>query len=149
MIYTKDLGAISNRPLTVKEERQKKDIEPNIQTSNLKSQEFWPNILQQLKQNGKLMLYANLINSRAVELNDMTIGIEFSSKLNDFRRQLLEKNEIYKKNALDLFGRVCVFHSFFVLWFTEPEDASFWFGYAEGVSLGIPFAAFCRCAYDR
>ena len=30
---------------------------------------------------------------------------------------------------------------FFVLWFTEPEDASFWFGYAEGVSLGIPFAA--------
>lgn len=87
------VGAISNRPLTVKEERQKKDIEPNIQTSNLKSQEFWPNILQQLKQNGKLMLYANLINSRAVELNDMTIGIEFSSKLNDFRRQLLEKNE--------------------------------------------------------
>ena len=72
---------------------QKKESETNIQTSNLKSQEFWPNILQQLKQNGKLMLYANLLNSRAVELNDMTIGIEFSSELNDFRRQLLEKNE--------------------------------------------------------
>lgn len=39
------------------------------------------------------MLYANLLNSRAVELNDMTIGIEFSSGLNDFRKQLLEKNE--------------------------------------------------------
>lgn len=39
------------------------------------------------------MLYANLLNSRAVELNDMTIGIEFASGLNDFRRQLLETNE--------------------------------------------------------
>ncbi len=39
------------------------------------------------------MIYANLINSRAVELNDMTIGIEFSGGLNEFRRQLLEKDE--------------------------------------------------------
>jgi hypothetical protein len=39
------------------------------------------------------MLYANLLNSRAVEINDMTIGVEFSNGLNDFRKQLLEKSE--------------------------------------------------------
>lgn len=88
-----NVGATNNRTHTIKDESQKKETKLNIQTSNLKSQEFWPNVLQQLKANGKLMLYANLLNSRAVELNDMTIGIEFSSKLNDFRRQLLEKNE--------------------------------------------------------
>jgi DNA polymerase-3 subunit gamma/tau len=65
----------------------------NMQTANLKSQDFWPNILQQLKANGKLMIYANLLNSRAVEINDMTIGIEFSGGLNEFRKKLLEKNE--------------------------------------------------------
>lgn len=79
----------ANCPPKTKKQKQ----EPNIQTSNLKSQEFWPNILQQLKESGKVMLYANLLNSRAVEINDMTIGIEFQSGLNEFRRQLLEKSE--------------------------------------------------------
>ena len=74
-------------------EKSEQENKTNIQTKNLKSQEFWPNILQQLKANGKVMLYANLLNSRAVELNDMTIGIEFSSGLNDFRKKLLEKSE--------------------------------------------------------
>lgn len=30
---------------------------------------------------------------------------------------------------------------FFVIWFMEPEDASFMYGYLEGVTLGIPLAA--------
>lgn len=93
IVENANIEVTNNKSLDTKDKKQKKESEPNIQTSNLKSQEFWPNILQQLKQNGKLMLYANLLNSRAVELNDMTIGIEFSSQLNDFRRQLLEKNE--------------------------------------------------------
>ena len=97
---------ISNRPLTIKEETQKKETELKIETSNLKSQEFWPNILQQLKSNGKLMIYANLLNSRAVELNDMTIGIEFQGKLNDFSRKLLEQNE-NKKEVEKLVSIAC------------------------------------------
>lgn len=76
-----------------KTEVKKSEEKPSIQTANLKSQSFWPNILQELKSNGKLMLYANLLNSRAVEINDMTIGVEFSNGLNDFRKQLLEKSE--------------------------------------------------------
>lgn len=91
------VGAISNCPQETKDESPKKETKPNIQTSNLKSQEFWPNILQQLKSNGKLMIYANLLNSRAVELNDMTIGIEFQGGLNDFRKGILEKDENKKE----------------------------------------------------
>lgn len=91
------VGANSNCPQETKDESPKKETKPNIQTSNLKSQEFWPNILQQLKSNGKLMIYANLLNSRAVELNDMTIGIEFQGGLNDFRKGILEKDENKKE----------------------------------------------------
>ena len=43
------------------------------------------------------MIYANLLNSRAIELNDMTIGIEFQGGLNDFRKRLLEQNENKKE----------------------------------------------------
>lgn len=84
------------KPVVLEEKKDKSKKEEdkiNIQTVDLKSQEFWPNILQKLKSNGKVMLYANLLNSRAIELNDMTIGIEFSGGLNDFRKQLLETNE--------------------------------------------------------
>lgn len=76
---------------------EKNEEPPTISTENLKSQEFWPNILQQLKSNGKVMIYANLLNSRAIELNDMTIGIEFQGGLNDFRKRLLEQNENKKE----------------------------------------------------
>ena len=43
------------------------------------------------------MIYANLLNTRAVELNDMTIGVEFPGGLNDFRKRLLEQNENLKE----------------------------------------------------
>lgn len=34
---------------------------------------------------------------------------------------------------------VVSFIIFFILLFIEPEESTFWFGYAEGVTLGIPF----------
>ncbi len=39
------------------------------------------------------MLFTNLMNSRAVELNDMTIGIEFPNGLTSFGKTILEKSE--------------------------------------------------------
>ena len=75
------------------EQEAKQKKQENIDTDTLKNIDFWSKILGELKENGKLMIYANLLNTRAVELNDMTIGIEFPGGLNDFRRKLLEKNE--------------------------------------------------------
>ena len=58
-----------------------------------KAEEFWPEIVSDLKQNGKIVLYTNLINTKAVELNDMTIGIEFPKELTPFGKTILEIQE--------------------------------------------------------
>ena len=58
-----------------------------------KSEEYWPQIINDLKGNGKIVLYTNLMNSRAVELNDMTVGIEFPNGLTSFGKTVLEKPE--------------------------------------------------------
>lgn len=38
-------------------------------------------------------MYTNLLNTRAVELNDMTVGIEFPSGITAFGKAVLEKQE--------------------------------------------------------
>ena len=64
------------------------------QTANMKNGvKAWPQIVANLKQEGKIMLYTNLINSNATEINDMTVGISFPKGLTPFGKAILEKNE--------------------------------------------------------
>ena len=64
----------------------------------------WPNILNNFKNNGKIMLYTNLLNTNAVEVNDMTIGIEFPNGMTPFGKTVLErpenKNELIKQLSI-------------------------------------------------
>ena len=53
----------------------------------------WPKAVGNLKKQGKVMLYANLINTDAIMVNDMTVAIRFNSGLNAFRKDLLKKPE--------------------------------------------------------
>ena len=53
----------------------------------------WKNILNELRQNGKIMIYSNLLKAKAIELNDMTIGISFPDGINAFGKSILEKPE--------------------------------------------------------
>ena len=69
----------------------KKEIEKEAEDGN--KLEGWQKILENLKKQGKVILYANLINTEAVEENDMTVKIKFYSGLNSFRKELLEKSE--------------------------------------------------------
>ena len=62
-----------------------------------KSEEYWPQIMSDLKQNGKIVLYTNLMNTKAVELNDMTVGIEFPNGMTSFGKMVLEKQENIKE----------------------------------------------------
>lgn len=62
----------------------------------------WPQIVSSLKQEGKIMLYTNLMNSNASEINDMTVGISFPKGLTPFGKAILEKNE----NIQDLEKRI-------------------------------------------
>ena len=53
----------------------------------------WQQIIDSMKQEGKIMIYTNLMNSKAEEINDMTIGISFPKGLTPFGKTVLEKNE--------------------------------------------------------
>ena len=58
-----------------------------------KPEEYWPQIVNELKQSGKIVLYTNLVGTKAKELNDMIVGIEFTNGMTAFGKAVLEKQE--------------------------------------------------------
>ncbi len=75
---------------------KKSAVTPSRKYSN-KSEEYWSQIVNDLKQNGKIVLYTNLIGTTARELNDMTVGIEFPNGMSSFGKTVLEKQENMKE----------------------------------------------------
>lgn len=71
----------------------KKNVDNQTMKFSNKSEEYWPQIVNKLKQNGKIVLYTNLIDTKAKEINDMTVGIEFPRGITAFGRTVLEKHE--------------------------------------------------------
>ena len=53
----------------------------------------WKNILEELRTSGKIMIYSNLIKAKAIELNDMTVGISFPDGITSFGKTILKKPE--------------------------------------------------------
>lgn len=72
---------------------ESKQITNTIKTDNSKQSHNWKDIVNHLKQDGKIVLYTNLINTNAVEINDMTIGIQFPGGITSFGKTVLEKPE--------------------------------------------------------
>ena len=70
---------------------EKKSTEKPAQAGSI--QENWKNIVNDLKTSGKIMLYTNLMNTNAVEKNDMTVEIEFPNGITPFGKAVLEKSE--------------------------------------------------------
>lgn len=58
-----------------------------------KSEDFWTNVIDKLKEERMPMLYANLTTANAVLIDDMTVGIEFPNGLTSFGRGVIEKPE--------------------------------------------------------
>ena len=54
---------------------------------------YWSSILDKIKAEGKIMIYTNLIGTRAVLIDDITVGIEFPSKLSEFAKKVLNEYE--------------------------------------------------------
>ena len=73
-----------------------KGTETTMKFSN-KADEYWPQIVNELKQNGKIVLCTSLNGSIAKELNDMTVEIEFPNGMSAFNRTVLEKPENMKE----------------------------------------------------
>ena len=75
---------------------------PKMQTTNTKSyssdlSKSWPKIVNDLKQNGKIVLYTNLMNTKAEQINDGTVGIKFPKGITAFGKSVLEKQENLKE----------------------------------------------------
>jgi len=71
-----------------------------------KPAQYWQDIVNNFKKNGKIILYTNLLNTNAVEINDMTVGIEFPKGITPFGKTVLEKPE-NKKDIADQVSIAC------------------------------------------
>ena len=72
----------------------------------------WSNIVDGLKNDGKISLYTNLLNSQAHTINDMTVGIKFKKGLTTFGKKIIEMpenmSEITKQVSLEMGKRMRV-----------------------------------------
>ena len=70
------------------------------------SENFWANVINKLKEERKAMLFSNLNNTKAVLLDDMTVGIQFANGLNSFGKAVIERpenmNELRKLVSMEL-----------------------------------------------
>jgi len=90
---------------TKKNEKEEEKIVPKTKIQLGEKLKTWPNILNQLKEEGKRTLYTNLMDTTASKINDMVIGIEFPKGLNAFGKLVLEKpenvNELEKRISIE------------------------------------------------
>ena len=96
-------GKINIKQVTdvpVKKEQQSTVSKQNVEKSSskpsttaTKGEDFWENVINKLKEERKAMLYSNLSNTKAVLLDDMTVGIEFMNGLTSFGKAVIERPE--------------------------------------------------------
>ena len=68
-------------------------IEESSSSKDAKSASYWPKIIDKLKTTGKMMMYTNLLNTKAKEVDDKTVEIEFENGLTAFGKTILTKPE--------------------------------------------------------
>lgn len=91
----KNTSVIENKSKPKEQKKENNKMEDISQGNKINE---WQNVINNLKSQGKVMLYANLINTDAVKINDMIVSIKFYNGLNEFRKNLIEKHE--NMNAL-------------------------------------------------
>ena len=64
-----------------------------VSNLNIEKLPFWNKIIEKLKQDRKMLLASNLLNTVATMLNDMTVGIVFQNGLTPFVKSIMEKPE--------------------------------------------------------
>ena len=83
-------NSVPKEQISHKEKQKKED---SIKKFSNQSEKYWPQIMNDLKQSGKIVLYTNLMGTKVKELNDMTVGIEFPNGMTAFGKAVLEKPE--------------------------------------------------------
>ena len=98
-------AVVESKVQTKSTEVQKVDSTANVKSSSKSIEGLnWEEIVSDLRKNGKMMLYTNLINTNVSKINDMTIGIEFPNGMTAFGKTVLEKpenqNELQKRISI-------------------------------------------------
>ena len=89
------VNPVNSVNLTTSSQSKTQNKPPKMQMAGITGsiEKTWPKIVGNLKDNGKIVLYTNLINTEAKEINDMTVGIEFKRGITPFGKAVLEKQE--------------------------------------------------------
>ena len=64
-----------------------------LKLQNIPSEEYWKNVLEALKTRGRMVLYSNLIGTKASKKDDLTLEVIFPNGLTTFGKSMLEKPE--------------------------------------------------------
>ena len=88
----------ANEP-KVTEEKPKVPRKPKYEG---KTQDYWPKLVNDFKEEGKMFMYINLAGTVAKEINDMTVVIEFPNGMNSAAKEFLERpeNKMNLKNII-------------------------------------------------
>ena len=85
-------------PEAKKSQEQASRVAPKLEVGevenlNIEKLDFWSKIINQLKEDRKMLLATNLMNTVATMLNDMTVGIVFVGGLTPFVKTIMERPE--------------------------------------------------------
>ena len=90
-------------------QEEKKDSKVNLEMNRKqkyqgKTQDYWPKLVQEFKEEGKMFMYINLAGTIAREVNDMTLEIDFPNGMNSVAREFLTKPDTKQnlKNSIHL-----------------------------------------------
>lgn len=101
-------GVLVQKQVNLTNIQKEKKIEEQTRKNSTPSASYWDNVINKVKQSGKMAIYVNLIGSKANQINDMTIEVELANK-NNFGREMLEKYEnkaIVEKIISEELGKV-------------------------------------------
>lgn len=68
-----------------------KEVKKQVKKIEGKLQDYWPKLVNDFKEQGKMFMYINLAGSVAKEVNDMTLAIEFPKGINKVAKDFLER----------------------------------------------------------
>ena len=102
---TNNINVNRSNPI-IQNKLEKKSTTSSFKNYSSDLNKSWPKIVNDLKQNGKIVLYTNLMNTTAEHINDTTVGIKFQKGMTAFGKAVLEKQENVREIS-DLISRAC------------------------------------------
>ena len=84
--------------------KEEKIVNPPKPKYEGKTQDYWPQLVNDFKENGKMFMYINLAGTVAKEINDMTVVIEFPNGMNSAAKEFLERpdNKMQLKKTIQI-----------------------------------------------